>query len=132
MRISLMCTFTHRSNLDLVIDYINKVYNPPIIYVQQNIHNLDSLYCTFTNVNGVAELTPSTISIHRKKQTNTLYTINALNNLIKDINNGILDKTFELDWENYKDSYLLSNEGYVDVVPIRLLTKIQNYTLPTY
>lgn len=132
MRISLMCTFTHRSSLDLVTAYINKVYNPPIIYVQQNIDNPDNLYCTFTNVNGVSELTPSTISIHRKKQTNTLYTINALNTLIRHINNGVLDKSFEIDWESYRDCYLLASGEYLDIVPIRLLTKIQNYTLPTY
>ena len=33
----------------------------------------------------------NTILVHRKKQTNTLYTINALNELIKSLNNGYLD-----------------------------------------
>lgn len=103
-----------------------------MIYVQQNVDRPENLYCTFTNIHGVTELAPSTISIHRKKQTNTLYTINALNTLIKDINNGVLDRTLELDWENYKDSYLLASDGYVDIVPIRLLTKVFNYTPPTY
>lgn len=126
-----MCTFTHRSSLDLVTAYITKVYNPPTIYVQQNLNNTDNLYCTFTNVNCVLEVAPSTISIHRKKQTNTLYTINALNTLIRSINNGLLDKNFEIDWELYTDTYLLARDGYIDIVPIKLFTKIHNYD-PTY
>ena len=49
----------------------------------------------------------NTILVHRKKQTNTLYTINALNELIKSLNNGVLDKTFAIEWENYKNCILL-------------------------
>ena len=42
---------------------------------------------------------PNTILLHRKKETNTLYTINAVNHIIKDANNGILDKSYRLQWE---------------------------------
>ena len=49
----------------------------------------------------------NTILVHRKKQTNTLYTINALNELIKSLNNGVLDKTYTINWENYKNCILL-------------------------
>jgi len=38
----------------------------------------------------------NTISLHRKKITNTLYTINALNELIKTINNGVLDTKYQV------------------------------------
>ena len=55
----------------------------------------------------------NTILVHRKKQTNTLYTINALNELIKSLNNGVLDKKFPIEWENYKNCILLvQTEGY--------------------
>ena len=47
---------------------------------------------------------PDTISLHRKKNTNTLYTINALNDLIRELNAGKLDKTYPIKWENYKNS----------------------------
>ena len=43
----------------------------------------------------------------KKKQSNTLYTINALNMLIRELNNGILDKSFSIDWINYKNCILL-------------------------
>ena len=49
----------------------------------------------------------NTILVHRKKQTNTLYTINALNELIKDLNNGVLDKRFPIEWNNYRNCILL-------------------------
>ena len=52
----------------------------------------------------------NTILLHRKKQTNTLYTINALNSLIVILNNGVLDTTYQLDWENYRNTMLLTNE----------------------
>lgn len=132
MKINLMCTFAHRTNIDIVTAYITKVYNPPCIHIQQNMDNLDNLYCTFTNVQGITEITPSTISIHRKKLTNTLYTINALNTLIRSINNGVLDKDYILDWDLYRDAYLLARDGYVDIVPIQLFKKVHNYDLPTF
>ena len=48
--------------------------------------------------------------MHRKKQTNTLYTIKDLNALIQILNNGVLDTTYQLDWENYRNTMLLTNE----------------------
>ena len=49
----------------------------------------------------------NTILVHRKKQTNTLYTINALNEVIKSLNNGVLDKSFPVNWNDYKNCILL-------------------------
>jgi len=55
----------------------------------------------------------NTILVHRKKQTNTLYTINALNEVIKSLNNGVLDKRFPIEWNNYKNCILLiQTEGF--------------------
>ena len=55
----------------------------------------------------------NTILVHRKKQTNTLYTINALNELIKSLNNGVLDKSYSIKWDDYKNCILLVQaDGY--------------------
>jgi hypothetical protein len=51
----------------------------------------------------------NTILLHRKKETNSLYTINALNTLIKELNNGYLDKNFMVEWNNYKNCILLTD-----------------------
>ena len=55
----------------------------------------------------------NTILVHRKKQTNTLYTINALNELIKSLNGGVLDKSYSINWDDYKNCILLVQaEGF--------------------
>jgi hypothetical protein len=51
----------------------------------------------------------NTILLHRKKETNTLYTINALNTLIRSLNGGRLNKNFIVEWNNYKNCILLTN-----------------------
>ena len=55
--------------------------------------------------------------LHIKKDTNSLYTVNALNEIIKIVNNGVLDKSYVVDWNNYKNSLLLTNQdGYRRIV----------------
>jgi hypothetical protein len=54
-----------------------------------------------------------TILVHRKKQSNTIYTINALNTIIKHKTGGQLDNTYQLDWDEYRNSILItSNQSY--------------------
>lgn len=50
-----------------------------------------------------------TIRVHRKKQTNTLYTINALNKAVALEHNGKTGRDLKLSWDNYKDSILLTS-----------------------
>ena len=62
----------------------------------------------------------NTILIHRKKHTNTLYTINALNELIADFNNGVIDKSFPIPWENFKNMVLVTNSDGLNKIPTRI------------
>ena len=55
------------------------------------------------------EFLPNTIMAHRKKETNTLYTINALNRLIRNLNNGEMDKLYLIDWNSYRNSMILTD-----------------------
>lgn len=114
MRTQLLCTFAHKSNLDIVIDYIQQNFEIPEkrIFVFSNYEKRNELYCTF-NAENNGQRGKNTISIHRKKETNTLYTVNALNEVIKDLNNGILDKTMIIPWESFENSFLLTqSDGY--------------------
>jgi hypothetical protein len=81
------------------------------------------LICTY-NVeyedDHVSEDIPNTISLHRKKQSNTLYTINALNEVIRELNNGVLDKKFPIPWENYQNSLLLTNDAGLNKIPTKI------------
>ena len=120
MKTQLLCTFAHKTNLDIVIEYIKQNFIIPEnrIFVFSNHDKKNELYCTF-NADDNGFRGKNTISIHRKKETNTLYTVNALNEVIKDLNNGILDKSMIIKWENFENSFLLTtDDGYkrVDLV----------------
>jgi hypothetical protein len=128
MKTQLLCTFAKRNRLydiiDLIIECNDILFEK--IYVFQNEKDHHQLICTYN-----VELTDDyidnardTISLHRKKQTNTLYTINALNEIIRKENNGVLDKTFPVPWENYHNTLLLTNEEGINIIPTRIYTII--------
>lgn len=64
---------------------------------------------------------PDTISIHRKKETNTLFSLNALNELIKSENNGQLIQSYKIQWENYRNCFLLYRNGHLAVLQLELI-----------
>tara|TARA_R110000787_G_scaffold276618_1_gene385578 strand:- start:510 stop:911 length:402 start_codon:yes stop_codon:yes gene_type:complete len=114
MRTQLLCTFSNTKALtktvDLVVETYDVLYNK--VFVLKNVNDTRELMCTY-NVEASSDITilENTISLHRKKNTNTLYTINALNRLIESVNNGVLDTTFQVDWENYRNCMLLTNDA---------------------
>ena len=107
----LYCTFTTPDNYEEISDVIQTSY----VVLFKKLFVLESLdgekimltYNVDMSNSRVNTIIDNTILVHRKKQTNTLYTINALNELIKSINGGILDKSFAVDWNDYKNCILL-------------------------
>ena len=126
MKTQLLCTFTKRNIFNQTIDIIircNEIVFDKI-YVFQNENEYNQLICTY-NVEydeDFVEGVPDTISLHRKKNTNTLYTINALNDLIRELNGGKLDKSFPIEWENYRNSLLLTGDEGLNKIPTRIYT----------
>tara|TARA_B110000114_G_scaffold51835_1_gene55202 strand:- start:179 stop:580 length:402 start_codon:yes stop_codon:yes gene_type:complete len=129
MKTQLLCTFTSKDNLQKTLQDIREtyviVYN--YIYILQNKANLDELYVTY-NIN--TEFRPpnpleDTILIHRKKESNTLYTINALNQLVREENNGVLDKTFIIDWQKFRNSIILTNTEGTKRIQTRIYEVIE-------
>ena len=113
----LYCTFTTVDEYEEVANTIQTSY----VILFNKIFVLESLdgekimltYNVDMNNSSGSSMVNNTILVHRKKQTNTLYTINALNELIKSLNNGVLDKKFPIEWENYKNCILLIQaEGF--------------------
>lgn len=107
--IRLLCTFTPEDNLQPTINNIVSNYNilNGKIFVLQMSENPE-LACTYNIESGnLNDLLDNTISIHRRKETNTLYTINGLNFLIKSLNNNILDKNYKVNWEDYSNTAIL-------------------------
>ena len=126
MKTQLLCTFTTQFNLEQTIRDITKHFKVVFdkIYVLQNEDKPKELICTY-NVDQEDDIdfnkVKNTISLHRKKITNTLYTINALNELIKLINNGVLDTTYQVEWDMYKNMILISNKDGLSRIPTRIL-----------
>ena len=107
----LFCTFSPKDKLEEVLDTIKDEYTIMYgkIFVLES-EDSDELLCTY-NIEvqeGSTRVLPNTILLHRKKETNTLYTINSLNILIKSLNEGILDTSFRIEWQNYRNTVLLT------------------------
>ncbi len=123
MKTQLLCTFCSKYDFDDTIELIklaaNVVFNK--VYVFENVDNGTSLICTY-NVEKTEDFIQNskTMAIHRKKETNTLYTINALNEAIRKENDGVLDKSYSLNWESYKNSLLLTNDKGLNIVRTKL------------
>ena len=126
MKTQLLCTFTNQKNLEQTTHDITKNFNVIFekIYVLQNENKTNELICTY-NVDQEEEINfndvKNTISLHRKKITNTLYTINALNELIMEINNGVLDTSYQIPWDVYKNTILITNKDGLSRIPTRIL-----------
>ena len=118
----LFCTFTNLEGLDILIDKIitkydiiyNKLFVLEIIGKDEYVvtYNVDQ-----TNLSSIPE---NTILVHRKKESNTLYTINALNELIKKLNGGVVDTSYKVDWQHYRNCVLLTQHNELN----QLNTKI--------
>ena len=107
----LFCTFSPKDKLEEVLDTIKSEYIIMYgkIFVLES-EDSDEFLCTY-NIEVQSTNTrvlPNTILLHRKKETNTLYTINSLNLLIKSLNEGILDTSFRVEWQNYRNTVLLT------------------------
>jgi len=87
------------------------------------VHSENDIVCVY-NVNNNTHKMRDTISINRKRETNTLYSINALNALIRALNGGFLDKSYMVNWSDYKDSLLLSNGDAYKTIQIKELSHI--------
>jgi len=113
----LYCTFTTLDDYEQVANTIQSSYvilfNKLFILESLDKDKIMITYNVDMNNSAIDSMVDNTILVHRKKQTNTLYTINALNELIKSLNNGIIDKSFAVNWNDYRNCILLiQTEGF--------------------
>ena len=79
-----------------------------VLYVKST----DEYVVTYNVEQGnVSTIPTNTILVHRKKESNTLYTINALNELIKRLNGGVVDIYYKVNWQHYKNTILLTQHN---------------------
>ena len=127
MNNKLYCTFLQDEGVNEVVEKILEehdiLFNKIFVLVALDDNKTMLTY----NIDGpVYNLQlPNTILVHRKKQTNTLYTINALNEVIRYLNDGVLDTTYQVDWTRFRNSLLLTRPGGFKKIRTRLKTIIE-------
>ena len=118
----LFCTFTQENLIeDIISDLSNKytiLYNK--IFVLEVKDNNEYVITYNIDLTNLANIPLNTILVHRKKESNTLYTINALNELIKKLNGGIVDPKFKIDWLNYKNTILLTQQNELKLLRTKI------------
>ena len=124
----LLASFVSKDELYDAIDRISETANIPkdMIFTFVNEDNPNEYVLTYNLNPEMANVKfdsiwKNTISVHRKKQTNTIYSLNAMNEYIKGMNNGVLDKTYQVNWELFAGSMLIIKNGGLKSIPLRLV-----------
>jgi len=109
----LFCTFTNLEGLEGLIEEIKAkdsiIYNK--LFVLEIVGKEEYVITYNVEQANVGAIPENTILVHRKKESNTLYTINALNELIKRLNGGVVDTKFQVDWQHYRNCILLTQHN---------------------
>ena len=109
----LLATFCKARNVKETIDLIAdefEVVGGKIIVLQDESDRYKKIL-TYNIVKEdvvFSEVIKNTISLHRKKETNTLYTLNALNEVVREQNNGVIDPKFSVDWVPHRNTLLVT------------------------
>jgi len=97
----LFCTFTTPLELEGLVNSISNSYS--IMYNKifvLEVKDSNEYVLTYNTEHGnISYIPQNTILVHRKKDSNTLYTINALNELIKSLNGGVVDTNYRIENE---------------------------------
>lgn len=124
MRTQLVCTFVRKHEIDETLSEIKQVFsilnNKIFLLRATNIQN-ELMLSYNVLLESRQDFLPGSIMVHRKKETNTIYTINALNELIINLNNGVLDKKYPIEWDRYKDTILLKKPDGLKMLKIELI-----------
>ena len=125
----LFCTFIEHDKLQDTVSTLTKRYT--ILYSKVFVlesPDTEELILTYNidavNTNAQNAL-PNTILLHRKKESNTLYTINALNALIRELNAGILDTNYRVNWVDFRNTILLTQDGGLRKVHTKIHTIVE-------
>ena len=109
----LFCTFTTLEGVDELVNSLQRKYTIMYnkIFVLEVKNNNEYVLTYNIEMANLSSIPENTILVHRKKESNTLYTINALNELIKSLNGGVVDTRYQIDWPHYKNTILLTQQN---------------------
>ena len=117
MNTQLLCLFTTKQDLDNSVNFVLESYTltNPNVFILESKLKPDENFITFNVSKGSSAVDSNwkTILVHRKKQSNTIYTINALNEVVKSKTGGMLDNSYMIDWDEFRNCIITtSNIGY--------------------
>jgi hypothetical protein len=123
----LFCTFTSIDELEALTRDISQsytiMYNKMfVLFVKSTNEYVITYNVDQGNVNNIPE---NTILVHRKKESNTLYTINALNELIKKLNEGVVDINYKVNWQHYRNCILLTQHNELKQLNTKIYSIIE-------
>jgi len=123
----LLCTFSNAKTFESEVRPLTEVYKifGDRIYVLSNIEHPEEIFLTFNGKNLGANFYPRTISVHRKKDFNVLYSINALNELVKLENRGNFSSQVDINWEKYRNSLITTKDGKLKITRTKLVKIIR-------
>jgi hypothetical protein len=111
----LFCTFIEHNRLDETLSSLTTryaiLYNKIFVLESPDTDELILTYNIDVVNNNSQNALSNTILLHRKKESNTLYTINALNALIRELNGGLLDTNYRVNWVDHRNTILLTQDG---------------------
>jgi hypothetical protein len=119
----LLCTFSRLSSFIKEIESIKNFYDivGRRIYVLQNLDCIDDIFLTYNVAKEESKYYPRTISVHRKRDHNVLYSINALNELVKAENSGEFLSAFIINWSKYRNTLITTKDGKLKITPTKLV-----------
>jgi hypothetical protein len=124
----LFCTFTTQENLPSILEDVKNKYQILFnkIFVL-HVPSTEEYVCTYNvdSFNITDDILPGTILLHRKKESNTLYTINALNELIKRLNGGVVDIYYKVNWQHYRNCILLTQHNELKQLNTKIYSIIE-------
>jgi hypothetical protein len=123
----LLCTFSSFKTYEKEVLALAEFYSieENRVYVLANVDCAGEAFLTFNVERCDGNFYPRTISVHRKKDYNVLYSINALNELIKRENGGNLSTQHEIAWSNYRNSLITTKDGMLKITPTKLVKIIR-------
>lgn len=124
----LLCTFSNIKDFRTVAEEIKRFYEvySNRVFAFINVKNPNEIYLTYNvlNMKKNSPKFPNTILIHRKKQTNTLYTLNAMNRLIEE-ENGHADKTYMVNWKLYENSLIITGDVSIRIISLKISSVLE-------
>ena len=117
MNTQLLCLFTTKQDLDNSVNFVLESYTltNPNVFILESKMKPEEAFITFNVGKGSSAIDSNwkTILVHRKKQSNTIYTINALNEVVKSKTGGMLDNSYMIDWDEFRNCIITTSSiGY--------------------